>query len=85
MKQLPTITSTIINELFDKIDSKYFNHKILYHILYFYWYILNYFKYFILKTDIIRYNSPDTFNGNEISFYFSVLENLLCASDGKDK
>jgi len=32
--------------------------------------------------NIIRNSSTDLFNGNKVSFYFSVLENLLCASDG---
>jgi len=32
--------------------------------------------------NIIKYNSSDVFNGNDVSFYFSILENLLCASDG---
>ncbi|ORX86881.1 hypothetical protein BCR32DRAFT_289679 [Anaeromyces robustus] len=32
--------------------------------------------------NIIGYNTANTFNGNEVAFYFSVLENLIRASDG---
>ncbi len=32
--------------------------------------------------DITINNSTDLFNGNKVQFYFSVLENLICASDG---
>ncbi|ORY35099.1 hypothetical protein LY90DRAFT_704931 [Neocallimastix californiae] len=52
MKQFPSISSNVINELFENIDK------------------------------IINYSSTDTFNKNEISFCFSLLENLLCAIDG---
>jgi len=89
MKQLPDTTSTIINELFDYIESK----NLLINIsITFYNFIFLNIKYLYLKTnikcsfiDIIRNNNNDLFNGNKVSFYFSVLENLLCASDGIKK